>query len=137
MHNNDLITLINLIKGRCGGTEETTPTLVGGVEPVEVLLERGPSLDVVPDLPVQRQFPVVASIADKVFLCGGADEVMEAKSTCFYYSFVKKRWIEMDEEMPKGALSRSAGVAAYGDFYIMGGQNDTGAATQLVSLSNE
>ena len=89
-------------------------------------------MDVVPDLPVQRQFPVVASIADKVFLCGGADEDLVAKSTCFYYSFVKKRWIEMDEEMPKGALSRSAGVAAYGDFYIMGGQNDTGAATQLV-----
>ena len=117
---------------RCGGADETTPTLVGGVEPVEVLLEKGPSLGFVPDLPAERQFPVVASIGDKVFLCGGADGYLAAQSTCFYYSFVKGRWIEM-EEMPKGALSRSAGVAAYGDFYIVGGQTAEGNATQLVS----
>ena len=117
---------------RCGGADETTPTLVGGVEPVEVLLEKGPSLGFVPDLPAERQFPVVASIGDKVFLCGGADGLLAAQSTCFYYSFVKGRWIEM-EEMPKGPLSRSAGVAAYGDFYIVGGQTAEGNATQLVS----
>ena len=128
------IKLNKYFSDRCGGSDETTPTLVGGVEPVEVLLEKGPSLGFVPDLPAERQFPVVASIGDKVFLCGGADSLLAAKSTCFYYSFVKGRWIEM-EEMPKGALSRSAGVAAYGDFYIMGGQTPEGNATQSVSLN--
>ena len=41
----------------------------------------------------------------------------------------------MEKEMPKGALSRSAGVAAYGDFYIMGGEDISGSSTQSVSQS--
>ena len=34
--------------------------------------------------------------------------------------------------MPHGPLSRSAGVAAYGDFYILGGQTSSGEATDKV-----
>lgn len=111
--------------------QTTAPTLVGGVESVEVLLERGPSLDVIPDLPEERQFPVVASIGDKVFLCGGTDGFGVAKSTCFYYSFYQGKWIEMDNGLPKN-ISRSAGVAAYGDFYILGGQMENGEPTNAV-----
>ena len=124
-----------MTSSRCGdiSKESLTPTLVGGeVESVEVLLEKGPSLDVIPDLPEERQFPVVASIKDKVFLCGGSDG-NQSKSTCFFYSFTQRQWIEMDEPMPNGNLSRSAGVAAYGDFYILGGQTQDGEPTQAVS----
>ena len=39
---------------------ETTPTLVGGVETVEVLLKRGPDSGIVSDLPEDRQFPGMA-----------------------------------------------------------------------------
>ena len=112
---------------------ETTPTLVGGVETVvEVLLKRGPDSGIVSDLPEDRQFPVVASIEDKLFLCGGTNNSGFAKSTCFYYSFVSQKWIELEESLPNGPLSRSAGVAAYGDFYILGGQTSTGEATDKV-----
>ena len=111
---------------------ETTPTLVGGVETVEVLLQRGPDTGIVSDLPEDRQFPVVASIDDKLFLCGGTNNSGIAKDTCFYYSFVQSKWIEMEEPMPHGPLSRSAGVAAYGDFYILGGQTGTEEATDKV-----
>ena len=34
--------------------------------------------------------------------------------------------------MSHGPLSRSAGVAAYGDFYILGGQTSSGEATDKV-----
>ena len=116
---------------------ETTPTLIGGVETVEVLLKRGPDSGIVSDLPEDRQFPVVASIDDKLFLCGGTDDSnstsVSAKATCFYYSFVKRQWIEMEEGLPHGPLSRSAGVAAYGDFYILGGQTSTGEPTDKVN----
>ena len=122
---------------------------MGGVETVEVLLKRGPDSGIVSDLPEDRQFPVVASIDDKLFLCGGTnnsgirfDPTLEtnkqtnnsgiAKDTCFYYSFVQRKWIEMEEPMPHGPLSRSAGVAAYGDFYILGGQTSSGDATDKV-----
>lgn len=36
--------------------------------------------------------------------------------------------------MPHGPLSRSAGVAAYGDFYILGGQTSSGEATDKVEI---
>jgi len=114
---------------------ETTPTLVGGVETVvEVLLKRGPDSGIVSDLPEDRQFPVVASIEDKLFLCGGTNNSGFAKSSCFYYSFVSQKWIELEESLPGGPLSRSAGVAAYGDFYILGGQTSTGEATDKVEI---
>lgn len=105
---------------------------MGGVETVEVLLKRGPDSGIVSDLPEDRQFPVVASIDDKLFLCGGTNNSGIAKDTCFYYSFVQRKWIEMEEPMPHGPLSRSAGVAAYGDFYILGGQTSSGEATDKV-----
>lgn len=110
--------------------------MIGGVESVEVLLEQGPSSDVMPDLPEERQFPVVTSIEDKVFLCGGTDSTgFVAKETCFYYSFWKGEWIEMKEKiMPNGPISRSAGVSAYGDFYILGGQTQDGQPTDKVEI---
>ena len=98
---------------------------------MEVLLEQGPSLGVVSDLPEERQFPVVATLAEKVFLCGGISGI-EPRSTCFYYSFPKSDWIMMDNELPNGPLMKSAGVAAYGDFYILGGQDRDGEPTQAV-----
>ena len=91
-----------------------------------------PYSGIVSDLPEDRQFPVVASIDDKLFLCGGTNNSGIAKDTCFYYSFVQRKWIEMEEPMPHGPLSRSAGVAAYGDFYILGGQTSSGEATDKV-----
>ena len=105
---------------------------MGGLQSVEVLLERGPSSGVVSDLPEERQFPVVASIGDKVFLCGGVNASLQAQSTCLYYTFVHAQWLKMDEEMPSGPLSQSAGVAAYHDFYIIGGSTEDVAPTKCV-----
>jgi len=102
---------------------------------VEVLLEQGPSSGVVPDLPEKRQFPAVASIGDKVFLCGGLNwSGLEATETCFYYSFVKQNWTRMNESLPSGPLSRSVGVAAYWDFYVIGGETTSKEATNAVML---
>jgi hypothetical protein len=115
---------------RCQEPDEyTTPTLVGGVESVEVLLDRGPSCDVVSDLPEERQFPSVATFGDQLYLCGGLDENLQAKSTCFYYKFVGQEWFKMESGLPSGPLSRSAGIGAYWDFYFMGGDTDLNETT--------
>ena len=95
-------------------------------------MDRGPSIGEIEELPEERQFPAVASIGDKVFLCGGSDFQDNTKSTCYYYNFVRRNWTVMNKGLPQGSLSRAVGLAAYWDFYILGGESAKNGPTNYV-----
>ena len=42
----------------------------------------------------------------------------------------------MNKGLLNGSISRSVGIAAYWDFYILGGENDQGVYTNYVSNRN-
>ena len=60
--------------------------------------------------------------------------MIQPKQSCFYYNFIKRTWIAMNEGLQRGPLSRAVGLAAYWDFYVLGGESAQGVPTNYVSL---